>query len=82
MSIKYTNAKALTNFIVNPHTESERVSRQCNNFEIPVHKTEMFKNSVKYNTVKLWNELPVEIRKCESFSQYKFKLQQHLVKSR
>lgn len=48
------------------------------NFEVPMHRTRFYENSVKYRLIKFWNSLPQNVK----ISKNKYDLEQFLVKSR
>jgi hypothetical protein len=50
-----------------------RNNEQC--LKLPKPNTEYMKRSFFYNTAKLWNELPTNVRKSTSISQFKSKIQ-------
>jgi hypothetical protein len=43
--------------------------------ELPSIKSNFLKNTIFYNGVKLWNELPLEFRKLEDYNLFLNKLQ-------
>ena len=42
--------------------QSERRTRQWDNLDLPMPKTEFKKNSLSYRAAKLWNSLPPQIK--------------------
>ena len=59
---------------VNNHTT--RSSSNPNNLYIPCYKTNRIQRSIKYQGVKVWNSIPVEIQNL-SKSRFKIKLKSH-----
>jgi hypothetical protein len=47
----------------------------CFKLELPSIKSNFLKNTIFYNGVKLWNELPLELRKLVDYNHYLNKLQ-------
>ena len=48
---------------------------------IPYHKTEKFKQSPLYRSIKIWNSIPPNIKQIENTSTFKKNLQQHFQKT-
>ena len=48
---------------------------------VPIHKTEHYKNSPLYRTIKTWNSIPQNIKETETTTTFKSNLQTHLLKS-
>ena len=40
-------------------------------FNVPLPRTNYYKNSFSYSGAVLWNSLPLELRKAESLNQFK-----------
>ena len=59
------------------------ITRNTKNLTIVRHNSEAFKRSLNYRLIKLWNELPLEIRdKKLSLSKFKYEVFQCLVNKR
>ena len=58
------------------HSQTLR-SRNNNFLEIPLCRTKCYGDSFTVMTVKLWNELPVEVRRSQSVGIFKRRLKQH-----
>ena len=46
-------------------------TRNINSFELPLYRKSMTQFSVHYVAVKLWNDLPIELRSCLSLDRFK-----------
>ena len=60
-------------------TSSRSIDQQLLN--IPCHKTEKYKHSPLYRTIKIWNSIPLNIKTIENSSTFKKNLQQHFQKN-
>ena len=49
------------------------------NLLIPKRNTEYFKNALCYDGIKLWNNLPVYLRKINNLTSFKLLLKKHLL---
>ena len=47
---------------------------------LPVPKTTYFKNSLSYNGVLIWNNIPNDIRNCNNLSNFKINFNSYLIK--
>jgi hypothetical protein len=79
-----SNETSLTNslkqfFIKIP---GERSTRNTDCFTVPRMNTEYGKNSFFYQTIKMWNYLPVEVRQCKSTKLFESKIREILLKCR
>ena len=53
--------------------------RNCHDLQIPRLSTERAKNGFKYSALKLWNDMPVDIREAFTLQCFKKKLKAHLL---
>ena len=60
-------------------TSSRSIDQQLLN--IHSHKTEKYKHSPLYRTIKIWNSIPLNIKTIENSSTFKKNLQQHFQKN-
>ena len=67
-------------FACNSHYFNTRYAANDNLITPKVH-TEIFKHSLYYSSILLWNSLPVEIKQVQSLSIFKRKLKLHLFES-
>ena len=58
-----------------------RQIRQSNNLNLPLFKKSICKQSIKFVGVKLWNEIPNEIKRSKNLTQFKKKMKQYLLNS-
>jgi hypothetical protein len=58
--------------------QNHRSAKQCT-LNIPKHKTEQYKKSPMYRTVKTWNSTPTELRTETNTSTFKKKYQDYLI---
>ena len=58
---------------------SKYETRNCHDLQIPILNTERAKNGFKYSTLKLWNDMPVDIREASTLKCFKKKLKAHLL---
>ena len=63
-----------------PQVTSRRSTHQ-QLLNIPCHKTEKFKHSPLYRSIKIWNSIPLNIKQIENTSTFKRNLQQHFQKN-
>ncbi|MCG7882888.1 MAG: hypothetical protein JAY96_15005, partial [Candidatus Thiodiazotropha endolucinida] len=56
--------------------------RNSSDLSIYYTRTETFRRSCMPSSVSLWNELTPEVKQCESFSNFQYKLKMHLFGSR
>ena len=58
--------------------------RSIDNFDmvIPKHNKEIFKNSLQYTGVQIWNNLPVTLRTASSLSAFKYGLHNFIISNR
>ena len=52
--------------------------RDDGSFHLPHRRLDVSQNSIVYTGVKLWNDIPPEIRSCTSLSNFKMKCKEHL----
>ena len=58
---------------------SKYETRNCHDLQIPRLNTERAKNGFKYSALKLWNDMPVDIREASTLKCFKKKLKAHLL---
>ena len=58
---------------------SKYETRNCHYPQIPRLNTERAKNCFKYSALKLWNDMPVEVREASILKCFKKKLKAHLL---
>ena len=58
--------------------QSDRVTRQSDNLDLPMPRTELKKASFAYSGTKLWNSLPNRVRKSSKSELVKY-LENHIV---
>ena len=58
--------------------------RSCSNNDmcIPSHNNELFKKTLQYSVVQLWNNLPVHLRTTSTLSTFKHSLTKHIISKR
>ena len=54
-------------------------TRNCHDLQIPRLDTERAKSGFKYSALKLWNDVPVDIREASTLKCFKKKLKAHLL---
>ena len=54
------------------HSNNETMN--CHDLQIPRRNTERAKNGFKYSALKLWNDMPVDIREASALKCFKKKL--------
>ena len=54
-------------------------SRRGNRYHIPLTRIDLYKNSFSFQGPSLWNSLPLQIRQCQSITQFKEKIR-HILK--
>ena len=59
------------------HSKYETMN--CCDLQIPRINTERAKNGFKYSALKLWNDMPVDIREASTLKCFKKKLKAHLL---
>ena len=71
-----------SNFFTKLGQVNTRTTRSSNpnNLYIPCYKTNRFQQSIKYQGVKVWNSIPVEIQNLPK-SRFKIKLKLHLMQA-
>lgn len=57
---------------------TNRNTRQQNEFRIPLHRFENTKNNVIYKGIKMFNEMPNEIKNAETLNLFKLKCKQYV----
>ena len=62
------------------NTRTTRSSSNPNNLYIPCYKSNRIQRSIKYQGVKVWNSIPVEIQNLPN-SRFKIKLKSHLMQA-
>ena len=62
------------------NTPTTRSSSNPNNLYIPCYKTNRIQRSIKYQGVKVWNSIPVEIQNLPK-SRFRIKLKSHLMQA-
>ena len=62
------------------NTRTTRSSSNPNNLYIPCYKSNRIQQSIKYQGVKVWNSIPVEIQNLPK-SRFKIKLKSHLMQA-
>jgi hypothetical protein len=62
--------------------ETERITRMSDCFLLPRMKSEYGKNSYFYQTIKMWNSLPTDVRLCKSSVLFENKIRDILLKCR
>ena len=67
-------------FASNSHSFNTRYAKN-DNLITPNVRTEIYKHSLYYSSILLWNSLPVEIKQSQSLSIFKRELKLHLFKS-
>ena len=58
---------------------SKYETRNCHDLQIPRLSMERAKNGFKYSVLKLWNDMPVDIREASTLKCFKKKLKAHLL---
>ena len=58
---------------------SKYETKNCHDLQIPRLNTERAKNGSEYWALKLWNDLPVDIREASTLKCFKQKLKAHLL---
>ena len=58
---------------------SKYETRNCHDLQIPRLNMERAKNAFKYSALKLWNDMPVDIREASTLKCFKKKLKAHLL---
>ena len=58
---------------------SKYETRNCHDLQIPRLTTERAKNGFKYSALKLWNDMPADIREASTLKCFKKKLKAHLL---
>ena len=78
----YTLPQCFSNFFtkVGPVNTPTTRSSNPNNLYIPCYKTSRIQRSIKYQGVKVWNSIPVEIQNLPK-SRFKIKLKSHLMQA-
>lgn len=77
--ILYTS---LTNCFNFQKVVSNHATRSKFDFVLPRMRTKFAQNSFNYTGIKLWNSLPLELKKSESFSKFSSGLRQLIIKER
>ena len=62
---------------ISVHSKYE--TRNFHDLQIPRLNTERAKNGFKYSALKLWNDMPVDIRVASTLKCFKKKLEAHLL---
>lgn len=70
---EYLNENIINN--INTHNVN---TRHRNNFRLPIVRNEQAKRNIFYNGLKLYNELPNDIKNENNISQFKFKCRNHV----
>ena len=60
------------------HTPSCYSNSRNNQLSLPRPRIDIFKTSISFSCVYLWNNLPLTVRSCQSLSSFKRKLRAHL----
>lgn len=60
-------------------TNSERVTRQAGNIAVQLRKTRNAQKSIFYEGVKMYNELPAEVKACERIEMFKRMMKEYIV---
>ena len=58
---------------------SKYETRNCHDLQIPRLNTERAKSGFKYSALKLWNDIPADIREVSTLKCFKKKLKAHLL---
>jgi hypothetical protein len=82
VSNKTSLTASLLQFFVKTETETERTTRMSDCFLLPRMESEYGKHSFFYQTIKMWNSLPMEVRQCKSTVLFENKIQDILLKCR
>ena len=69
----------ITNHYKNLEAKQNHRSGMHSTLNIPKHKTEQYKKSPMYRTIKTWNSTPIELRTESTTSTFKKKYQAHLI---
>ena len=77
-----TLPQSFSNFFTKVGQVNTRPTRSSNlnNLYIPCYKTNRIQRSIKYQGVKVWNSIPVEIQNLPK-SRFKIKLKSHLMQA-
>jgi len=77
-NMKYGNLpEYLSNNLVYNRDVHNVNTRNRNNFRLPFYRTDQDQNNLYYKGLKLFNELPDDIKNCTSTNEFKTKLYQH-----
>ena len=49
---------------------TDRNFRRANEYRVCKIRTEVGKRGIQYNGIKLWNELPIDLRECNNFKRF------------
>lgn len=60
---------------------SERTLRNSNDFRLPNFKSELTRNSIFYQGLKIFNELPSKIKEIKTLSTFKTQCKKHIIQS-
>ena len=52
-------------YLLISNSDHHHNTRCRNNLPIPIFRRSMSQFSIKYTSVKIWNEIPIEIKKCK-----------------
>ena len=69
--------------LLNTFTEAHAINSNDNlristkEVALPLHKRDSYKNSPSCNRAKIWNDLPEEIRSCETLASFTAKMKSH-----
>ena len=77
-----TLPQSFSNFftLTRVNTRTTRSSSNPNNLYIPFYKSNRIQRSIKYQGVKVWNSIPVEIQNLPK-SRFKIKLKSYLMQA-
>ena len=83
MPIKKMLPNNLSNYFILTSQISEKSTRlnekSKKTLHIPFYKTSRLQRCIKYQGVKIWNKIPIQIQNA-SFSIFKYEFKKHLLK--
>ena len=70
---------SLSNIFAEAHpiNGNDNLRNSTKEVALPLPKRDFYKNSPSYNRAKIWNDLPEEIRSCETFASFTAKMKSH-----
>ena len=77
---RYLNSCNNIASMLNTHSNTHNYStRNCNNFVLPRYRLNHSQTSFHFQAVKIFNQLPIEIKQCNSSTSFKAKLKKYFL---